>query len=200
MTTRLSNAALIVCLATFLVSPTTRCEATPIIQDVGPGEIGIQFASAVGQTFTALDPLIDTMGIYVSDVNAEFNPLDLSVDYQLYEGAGVGGALLGSRTINLLAGFRGYADVSFAGIPLVVGSVYTLAIVNDDTLRWFVSFADGDPYAGGSMMTFGDLSLNRDLRFHIFPEADAIPVPEPISFVLVGAGLIGAGVCRYRRR
>jgi hypothetical protein len=64
--------------------------------------------------------------VYVTDFTLTNSATDTTIEYGLYEGALPGGTLLASRTYSgLTGGFEGYATVSFAGIPLVVGSTYT---------------------------------------------------------------------------
>ena len=104
--------------------------AGPIVQDFSNEARNI--FPLVGQSFTAEDPFIDTVGAYVVDFTFGSVATDTTIDYQLYAGFGNGGALLGTRAFSgLVDGFGGYADVSFAGIPLVVGSTYTLFLTND---------------------------------------------------------------------
>jgi hypothetical protein len=174
--------------------------ASPIIQDLSNEARNI--SPWVGQSFTAEDALIDTVGVFVVDFTIGSVATDSTIVYDLYDGFGWAGTLLGSRTYSGLSeGFDGYADVSFAGIPLVVGSIYTLRVSND-TLQWGVEsdFAGGGVYyPGGTALlppSGGPGTPPRDLRFHVLPEV----VPEPGTVILLGTGIGAAALRRFRAR
>jgi hypothetical protein len=153
-----SSRRIVVSLAASVLSLTLPAvgSAGPIIQDFSNEARNIY--PWVGQTFTAEDPLIDLVGVYVVDFGFTG---DTTIDYSLYEGVGIGGTLLGTRTFSgLTDGFAGYANVSFAGIPLVVGSVYTI-LVSNDTFEWGVASAftqNGSAYPGGTARLYPDYS------------------------------------------
>src|SRR5204863_3904717 len=63
------------------------------------GESQIHAASPIGQTFTAEDPGISTTGFMIGDMADWVAPLDLSIEYRLYAGVGVGGPLLATREV-----------------------------------------------------------------------------------------------------
>jgi hypothetical protein len=176
--------------------PPGRADAGPILQDVSNEARNI--SPWVGQTFTAEDAQIGIAGVYVQDFTFGSVATDPTIVYALYDGAGAGGALLGSRTFSgLVEGFSGFADVSFAGVPLIVGNVYSL-LVSNDTGQWGVEsafIAGGTYYTGGTALLspdFGPGLPPRDLRFHVLPA-----VPEPAVLTLLGIGL--ASVIARRR-
>jgi len=171
--------------------------AGPIVQDFSNEARNI--FPLVGQSFTAEDVLIGVVGAFVVDFTFGTIATDTTIDYQLYAGFGNGGALLGTRTFSGLAdGFAGYADVSFAGIPLVVGSTYTLFLTNDTT-QWGVESAfsaNGALYPNGTALlppNFDPGVPPRDLRFHILPQT----VPEPTTVVLFALGLATSRARRW---
>ncbi len=174
-------------LALGLVLP-DRSAAGPIIQDTSNEARNI--APWVGQTFTAEDAVVAVAGVYVVDFTMASVATDQTIEYRLHEGAGTAGTLLGSWVFaGLVEGFGGYADVSLAGVTLVVGNTYTL-MVGNNTFEWGVESAfstGGTTYGGGTARLFPDGGAGlppRDLRFHVLPE-----VPEPATLLLIGSGL-----------
>ena len=155
----------------------------------------IQYFYPVGQTFTADSSSLDSFSFWIKDQNASFAPLDFTIGLTLYEGAGTGGSIVGTSSFSGLSdSYDNWADFSFGGVPLVMGNPYT-AIVSNDNVRWFVHGGD-DGYSGGTAIVSG-LAVNAQDTFFRVNAAES-PVPEPTSLLLLGAGLAGAALRRYR--
>jgi len=107
------------------------------------------FADPEGQSFVAIsnNPL-SSASLFIADLNPSAGPGDYSVTLSLYEGAGVTGQLLGSRSYTgLYNGFRDWATVDFSSVTLVKGQPYTLTVSNENG-RWAL-LGTTNHYAGG---------------------------------------------------
>lgn len=182
----------------------THAESATIQQDQRSGIFQVQFYSPIGQSFTAVEPGLLSIGFAIGAINAHFPRVEIGV--RLRDGDGMGGTVIAERVAlpDPIVGLTQYFDWNFAGVSLVAGHVYTAELFSGNPY-WGVdaAFADAtDPYAGGRAHSQGhtglDFAGNRheaDLRFRVIGSA----VPEPQSFALLLAGL-GAGGLWVRRR
>ena len=155
-----------------------------ILQDLSSGGLQINYGEPVGQSFTTIDTHIN-FALWLYPINPHFPNSD-PVEFSLYEGAGLGGTLLATRTIFVPTGFRGYFDVDFTSIPLTVGSVYTgTALIDGTSPYWGVENASGDPYDGGDFVALGILRPRGDARFRV----TGTTVPIPSTLLLAGLGV-----------
>src|SRR5258706_6638834 len=99
--------------------------ASEILQAQISGYRSIIGYAPVGQTFTAEDSRVSTIGFFVDNWTHLYQ-LGFSFRYDLYEGVSVGGPFLGSASVTLYPGFRGYADANFGFANLSVGHVYII--------------------------------------------------------------------------
>jgi hypothetical protein len=132
----------------------------------------IQAHEPIGQSFTAEDEYVDTVGLRVADDNIFVDPTDLSIVIQLYAGKGdfSNNALLREATVTLpYENYIGWADLDVRGLTFTVGASYTIAVKNNNA-RWFVR-GGNHGYAGGDAYTFGNLT-NLDLDFHVIPSPE----------------------------
>jgi hypothetical protein len=183
--------------AAALLAFAARAEAAPIgtidQQDaVGTAEsIGV---SGVGQSFT---PTLDSVDAFEFVLRSVGDSSTVRVD--LFDGAGFGGALLGSSaTVTIGSSFEtAHFDLSAALTP---GQIYTARVVltagdlysilYDDT----GSYTGGDGYATAGFIVSGPADLFFTEGLHA-----TVSVPEPASLALVLAGLAGLGLVRRRR-
>jgi hypothetical protein len=172
------------------VAFTADVSAAPILLTSDGGGYQVNSFEPIGQTFTAEDPQVHA-GLSFAVINSQF-PNDDAVEYSLFEGNGVGGALVASTSFNLVDGFAGFHLADFSSVALTVGNPYTLvASIQGDSPYWAVN-SSNTPYAGGNGVTGGQ-PTGQKFALNVVPVA----VPEPLSLALLGVG--GVAVLARRR-
>jgi len=172
--------------------------ADMILQDQLSGGYQINAFSPIGQSFTAEDERIESIGVSLSDMNSFTAPDSFNVTVELYEGKGFEGSSLGTSTMSLNDGistgsydydsgefFVNFQNFDFSDVELIVGESYSFKLI-DPTPRWGVginqhSYADDylspipgrvDYEGGDAYASFEDgLSVweTSDLTFQILP-------------------------------
>ena len=163
-------------------------DAGVILQDQSTGTHQIQAYSPTGQTITADDSYLKSIGFYFREMNDRLPNGPVSVI--LRQGAGVDGNEIARQSLDIAPGTWGYVDFLFPAVELVIGESYT-AIVEATNERWrlqrnFHLYGDiGNPpipgrvdYSGGHMLLLGELMVVGDLKFRI------VTVPEPTALLL----------------
>ncbi|MCP4261258.1 MAG: hypothetical protein GY774_27685 [Planctomycetes bacterium] len=165
-------------------------QAGIILQDQENAGKQIQWFYPMGQTFTAEDPLV-AIAFWVEEWPPSNDPTLPNLTIELYQGAGIGGSLLGTAPVQgLSSGFDGFYDAYFSSVNLTVGQVYT-AIVSSDNPYAGMMLITADLYPGGAMVQNGTIYSDHDAAFRVRPISNPIPTPSAILLGSIGVGLIG---------
>lgn len=186
-----------------ILSTITMVHAAPIVQDTSNGSVQIEHHEILGQSFTAEDTYIDTIGAWVIGPYNERNDLTLTMNLWAGDGDFSTDALLYTEEFTLSSSnYNGWLDMDVSSLLFDVGTQYTFTLDND-TPQWGVAYNNGgNPYTGGDAYLYSTRRTDADLQFRVLPSANQNPVPEPGTMLLVGTGLfglIGFGIRRKKR-
>jgi len=193
---------LFLCISTVLVNP---AYGLTINQDSWTNMFQIQYFEPLGQSFTATDTDIASVGLFIRHVNEHLNYNDHSLTITLFNGAGDFSltSQLATNNFAVLNGNDYWLDLDVSDVSFVQDGVYTIGVFND-TPQWGVDVNDQtNPYDGGRAYWNPGGSNNiqpeiADLRFRVTPN-NSSPVPEPSTMFLFGLGILSlAGVNRKK--
>ncbi len=146
--------------------------------------------SPMGQSFTAEDSRISSIGFLLSDLNPQAG--DTTLTYELFEGIGFDGLSLGRDSVDLAPGKTQWSNADFSLVNLTVGQNYSVELEGSrgSLERWGVHvFMMNDPYPGGTALVQGQVASDfppanfiTDLCFRVEP----IPEPRPVLLILCG--------------
>jgi hypothetical protein len=186
--------------AAALLSASAAAQAAVIEVNAGVFDAAIAAYQPIGQSFTAIDPTLLSIGFAYSDINPGAANTEVTID--LFEGEGFGGPLVASRSFFLPAVLPTTSqppvifDTDFSGVGLSVGGTYTAALgVAGNSFK--VAAVHGfDSYAGGQGL--GGACADCDFNFRVVGEGFSGAVPEPGAWALMitGFGLAGAALRR----
>lgn len=162
---------------------------------------GVIYPYMPGQTFTAVGPRIDSIGVELRNMNK--SEPGRFVTLNLYEGEGSGGALLASRSVDVLALLgettRGtMVDFNLGTVEVQVGQTYSFQITALDQrfgASYYSTFA-ADAYPGGHLFNAFGAESAADLTFNV----TAVPEPATAALLLTGGGWLAGLRLRARRR
>ncbi len=217
-------AAAVLAVATPMLAPGAAVAATLEVVSGTTGARGAQIAAygPIGQSFVAIDTNLTSFGFQFQTFNAD--AASAPVTWRLLAGAGLNGAVVSTRTLNLpttLPDRTGlFYDFDITGTNVTVGQTYT-AVVSTGTTRYGIALGPeyniytgvplgGDAYAGGRAYfatspfsnCTADASSNCDLNFRVTGStpAAAAAVPEPAGWALMLGGFALTGGALRRRR
>lgn len=141
-------------IAVFFITMVNSSYALMINQDTANGDLQIQAYEPLGQSFTATDTNIGSVGLFIIPYNQHFN--DPTLTMSLFSGAGdfSAGTLLISQDFTLSTNYLGWIDLGVGSVSFNQNAQYTIGIFND-TPQWGVGINwSGNPYNGGTAFFF----------------------------------------------
>lgn len=132
-------------LSALLALPVASRGVTVVTQPNSDVSMQVEYFEPLGQSFTAVGNTLLSFEFYLFPMNPFFANVSLTLDIR--QGAGTGGAVLDTVTLNLADGYVGWAGSAF-NVSLVTGQQYT-ATLDTSNPYWGLAGLQSDGYAGG---------------------------------------------------
>jgi hypothetical protein len=180
--------------------------AGTILNDTATSQVQVEYFGPIGQSFTAIDDQLVSIGFKLGTLNQGFPNDPVTVD--LYSGTGTGGTLLASDTLTLPASldYTAFTNFDFSGTTLTVGGIYSAVVsIDGSSPHTGIGLSLTDTYSGGTAFSqnLGDAGCNPgacDLAFQVVGTSAAGAVPEPATWAMMILGFGAAGAALRQRR
>ena len=207
----------------FAAAPASAATLQVISGPTGQRAATLEAFGPVGQSFTAFDSVISSVGFQFQALNP--TAANTAINLTLRSGASLTGASLFSTSFTLPLSINGrtstWFDVALPNLVVTTGQVYTFVLANSGgSFRNAVvlgpeinintgAILGGDAYTGGTALfttqPYQNFCLNSgicDLNFRITATSPAGAVPEPTTWAMLvsGFGLAGFALRSAKRR
>jgi hypothetical protein len=183
----------------------------------GQRAVTFPFAGPVGQSFTAFDTNLSSVGFQFNALNAgnAGTPFTLS----LLSGSTLSGAALFTTSFSLPTSINNrtatWFDIDISGWNVLAGKVYSFVLTTTSSRNGIVlgpeinlsngQAVSGDAYAGGTALFGKNPGYPQcaqglcDLNFRLTATTPAVPEPASWAMMIGGLGLVGASMRRAKR-
>lgn len=193
-----------------------------VLSGSGQRAFGIGFfGNAAGQSFTAIDSTLNSIGFQFEGLNPTFT--GASYTLSLIAGEALTGTSLATRTFTVPTAINSrtpvFYDIDIGSVAVTAGQRYTAVLNSTDTRNGLVLGPDinlntgvpltGDAYAGGRALfaTVPYPNCNNtassacDFNFRVSGTTLTAAVPEPATWgMMIGGFAVTGGALRRRRR
>jgi hypothetical protein len=193
--------------------------AATIQVESGTRGASISYFQPIGQTFTAIDNQLTSIGFQFQSLNPS-NAND-AITLTIRQGAGLTGSILATQSFTLPNSINSqtpvWFDIALANLGVTIGEAYTAVLTTTGSFRNAVTFGPnlniytgepltGDAYTGGTLVSqtvvdpFCTRTGSCDLNFRVSGVTVAgVPEPTTWAMLIAGFGLVG-GAMRGRRK
>jgi PEP-CTERM putative exosortase interaction domain len=218
----IKHAILLLAAATAITAPASATTLEVVSGPTGQRAVTLSYVGMAGQSFTAFDTNLQSVGFQWEALNP--SQANLPISLSLLSGSTLSGAALFSTSFTLPSSINNrtatWFDVDVTGWNVTAGETYTLVLDTGSSARNAVVLGPeiniytgkvlgGDAYTGGTALFenqpysgFCQTSGLCDLNFRITATTPTAPVPEPATWamMILGMGLVGGAMRNSRRQ